>query len=111
MRRPCLSCLPALLLLVMGCMASCIQTSDGLERPAPGPQLLSAEGLSFPVAITNLDRGTPLPAGPFVASAAVAWPHNLCCGSVAAPHCESALPRSTDFRGMLPLPAPPPRFL
>ena len=46
MRRPCLSCLPALLmLLAISGVVPCIQTLDGHGYPATEYTLLAADGL------------------------------------------------------------------
>lgn len=108
MRRP-LSCLPALLLLLaISGVAPCFQAPDGHGYPAPEQALLSADGLVTVPATMTFERGMRLLAGLCLLSAIVVWPHAACCSVLLQPHCDRPLPRRTGFRGLLPLPAPPP---
>lgn len=112
MRRPCLSCLPALLmLLAISGVAPCIQASDGREVLAQEQQWLSYDGLlSVPATIT-LERGSRLPADCGLPPVATVWPRTLCGDTIRLLHRDSVLLRGTDCRGLLPLPTSPPCIL
>ena len=110
MRRPCLSCLPALLmLLAISGVVPCIQTLDGHGYPATEYSLLAADGLLSVSAIMTPERGIRLLAASLcLLPAVIVWPHATCCCSLLQPYQNGAMPRRTGVRGLVPLPDPPP---
>lgn len=109
MRRPTLLSLLALLIaFTVGCLASCAQASDGWGRTAAEQQLLPDEGLLVPSAAASSERSARLEANLLPLLAAALWPLAMRRCGVALPLRDSRLPRQTDFRGLLPLPAAPP---
>ena len=109
MRLPCLSCLPALLLLfAISGMTPCIQAQSSHGHPDSKTALLSADGLLCSSTTMTTERGIKLLAGFCLVSAVLVWPRVTCRNNVRQPYRTKALPGRTGFRGLLPLPASPP---